>query len=176
MQKVLSFVLCLMLFLAVMVNAGWMEERGFYGVVDEAYQIITPVTRTVTNALTKLFVVDDVKLDLSDDDVIRLHRAFFEDSEGNWYYCDYVNLVTDLNTMVPWGVIGDYQIVDTNWPNKLKLKVTIYTIRIADMSLKPLHRTLWTKVGQVWTGRYQTKVMKYSEYLEDYYGKYCNLS
>ena len=176
MKKIFSCLLCLMLFLAVLVNAGWMEERGFYSVVDEAYQVVTPLVKTSSNVLTKLFSTDDVKIEFSDDDYIRLHRAFFKDSEGNWYYFDYANLATDLNTMVPYGNIGEYQKLDTNWPNKLTLKVSVGMIRITDMSQPVLHRTLWSKFGQIWTGKYQTKLMTYSEYLANYYGKYCYLS
>lgn len=166
MHKVLSFVLCLMLFFAVLVNVGWIREEGFYGAVDDVYSVVSSASQALVNGVSSVLKVDVPPMAFGNNDEVVLLRGIFKDSSGIWYYGDFVWKPAETYEMFP-----AVYLVDTNYPNKLTPYFNSGTFQLRDKSLPVFRRTVWFyyTANNYTNGYYYIKEMTYGNYLDNYY-------
>ncbi len=166
MQKILSFTLCLMLFLAVLVNVGWVNEGGFYGVANDVYDVVVPVTKIVSNSITSVLKIDTSPMNFGRNDSVVLLRGIFKGNSGDWYYGDFVWSPKEVYEMFP-----TVYLVNTDYPNKLTPYFNAGTYQLRDKSLPLFKRTVWFyyAASNYTNGYYYIKEMTYGEYLDNFY-------
>lgn len=177
MKKIGVFFLGMLVVMAVLVNMGWIKEQGLFGVTDSVYSSITPVVKKVTDTITDIFAEDTIEFE--DGEMVVVNRIRFKDSAGVSYYCDILGKVDfSAEDSSHWNTLGqqldpmgEWEICDTNYSGELSIKTNFFMIRIVDESLKFPNNVFWWKTGPLATGKCETKVMLYSEYVENYKGK-----
>lgn len=116
MKKALIIFVCFLVIMAILVGAGIVQDRGFFGNSNQLYDFVSPIF-SKTEALFRAYF-NTAPVVLYDDDLCSLHRVHFS-SYGSDYYCDIIDLVVTLENNTRGGKA---YISDTDYPNLITLE------------------------------------------------------
>ena len=177
MNKALIIFVCFLVIMAILVGAGYVKDRGFFGNASFLYGSISPVIEKAETIIREYIL--PTRIEYADDDEVAVIRARFDIDEAD-YYCDILAKTEptkkdqNFQNVNPLHSLYNYEICDTNYPFELSFYNNPLWMQIVDKS-SSADIVVWRRV-LFFGDDYESKVMLYSEYLEHYKGKDVSLA